>query len=262
MIYKHFQQFLMRLYQTETCQGLLRDEKSLIDYALRKSFGLYVLQIGLTSWRPLLDSCRLTQKILVDDSIVEDFFDAYIVADLNYLPIRKDSVDMVFLPHTLETVEDPYHLLRQIDDLLIAEGKVLLTGFNPIGCAVFMQKVGQNKAMFKQANLISPARIVDWLRLLGYDIEWVGFSATTCLANSKPSGKIARRLGQALSFLGLETGNVYAIMAKKRISSPTPVGLNWKLSDWMRVRKVGKSVSAASRQEPAAPMKNAKMKKG
>lgn len=249
MTYKHFQQFLMRLYQTETGQGLLRDEKSLIDYALRKSFGLYFLQVGLTAWRPLLDNCRLNQKILVDDAIVEDGFDAYVIADLNYLPFRKDTIDMVFLPHTLETVEDPYHLLRQIDDLLIAEGHLLITGFNPLGCAVWLQKMGKNRRAFRQGNLISPARLVDWLRLLGYDIEWVRLSPSTCVSNSKPSGAFVLKLGWFLSKFGLETGNVYGILAKKRMSSPTPIGLNWRLSDWVSVRKFGKGLTSASNRQ-------------
>lgn len=246
MVYRHFQQFLMRLYQSEVGKGFFRDEKKLIDAALRHSFGLYLLQIGLTAWRPLLDNCRLSHKILVDEGIVDDLFDYHIIADLNYLPFQKDSIDMVLLPHTLETVEDPYHLLRQIDECLIAEGRLFITGFNPIGCAIWRQKFGEHRQGFKQANLISPDRMIDWLKLLGYDIEWIRLSPSTFAPSSKPAGKLALKMGQWLSKIGLETGNVYGILAKKRMSSPTPVGLNWRLSDWIRVRPLNKGVSSAS----------------
>lgn len=263
MVYRHFQQFLMKLYQTDIGKGLFSDEKTLIDTALRNSFGLFFLQIGLTAWRPFLGNCRLSQKILVDEVIVDDLFEIHVIADLNYLPFRKDTIDMAFLPHTLETVEDPYHLLRQIDDLLIAEGRLLITGFNPMGCAIWLQKMGENRQDFKDANLISPARVVDWLRLLGYEIEWVRLSPSTCVPSAKPAGKLALKIGGWLSKIGLETGNVYGILAKKRMSSPTPVGLNWRLSDWVRMRPLQKGVSTASnRQEKKQLKKGHKVKNG
>lgn len=242
-----FQQFLIQFYRTQVGQYFLAEEIDLVKKAMQKVFGFHLIQIGLTSQRFLLSEVRTSQKVLVDLFVDQSAhsmkgFDGFVEADLNYLPFKRDSIDVAFLPHTLEGVNDPYHLLRQIDDLLVPEGHLCLTGFNAKGCGLFRQKMGLSKQGlhkegFAQAHLISPARLVDWLKLLGYDIELVQISPFNCLVTKHPTWRVLRWLEKALSWMGVETGNVYCILAKKRVSSPTPVGLNWKLSNLMPLKK-------------------------
>ena len=53
-------------------------------------------------------------------------------APLDSLPFRSDSIDAIFLPHTLELVEDPYAVLREAERVLCAEGCLMICGFNPL----------------------------------------------------------------------------------------------------------------------------------
>jgi len=43
-------------------------------------------------------------------------------APLQSLPFPSDSIDAIFLPHTLELVEDPYAVLREAERALCADG--------------------------------------------------------------------------------------------------------------------------------------------
>ncbi len=236
-----FQALLSRFYKTDSGKVFFNLEAELVERALKNVFGYYLLQVGLTSYGELLTSSRVSHKSLVDSTVCQEaaeLFQSAMEADLDYLPIKPDSVDVVFLPHTLESVDDPYHLLRQIDVLLIPEGKLIITGFNPHSCGVLRQKIGSEREIFKQAGLIKISRLIDWLKLLGYDIEHLEISSSACfVSKNNKTWWLLGWVSKILSWLGVEIGNVYCISAVKRISSPTPVGLNWKLSHWLPVKK-------------------------
>lgn len=246
-----FQAFLKTFYQSKVGQPLSLVEAEMIQGALKNVFGYFLLQVGCTSDQNWLSSSRVSYKTLVDNCLSCEEAKQYqstIVADLDYLPIKKDSIDVVFLPHTIEAVADPYHLLRQVDDLLIPEGRLILTGFNPYGCGILKLKMGQHRAGFQKANMVKISRLVDWLKLLGYDIEQLEISPTVCfLSQNYQAWSVLSKLGKMLSWLGLETGNVYCISAIKRVSSPTPLGLNWKLSNLLPLKKKT-TVLASNRQ--------------
>jgi len=239
-----FQTFLKHFYQTSTGKFFWENEKKLIDEAIKHVFGYFSLQVGLTSQACLLENCRVSNQVLVDnaiDPLQKKYFKAQIVADIDYLPFKKDTLDLVFLPHTLEAVEDPYHILREADTLIVPDGCLLISGFNPFGFGVLKQKIKYRNLHqhFKHAHLIHPKRLVDWLKLLGYEIEYIQLSPIR-----SQTGGMLNKIGQVLSFLGLETGSIYVIQARKKVSSPTPVGLNWKLSQLLPLRK-GQTVLAS-----------------
>lgn len=234
-----FQTFLYRFYQTEKGRALFRQEKHLVDQALAQVFGLYLVQLGITSSQSLLDNSRVSFKVVTNpESLRIDGAD-FIQSDLDYLPIKADSTDVVFMPHTLESVVDPYHLLRQVDQMLIPEGHVLISGFNPVSCQVMRNRLGENRHAFRQANLLRAHRVIDWLNVLGYDIEMVHYSSISCLAREEHDlgWRWVERIEGWLNRAGFDFGNVYCILAKKRIASPTPVGLNWRLSNWLPMKK-------------------------
>lgn len=240
-----FQSFLHRFYQTPKGQSLFRQEKALVDHALAHVFGLYLVQLGRVSTDSLLENSRVNCKVLLDDHALPEASGLRIQADMDYLPIRNDAVDVFVLPHSLESVTDPYHLLRQVDSALVPEGHVLITGFNPLGCRTMRNRFGEHRRHFKAANLIRAHRVVDWLSLLGYDIEQVTYSSISCLTRQdaeQGTWRWVEGLEKTLGRMGLDFGNVYCILAKKRIASPTPVGLNWRLSNWLIAAKGGRAV--------------------
>lgn len=53
-------------------------------------------------------------------------------ADPLHLPFADKSVDVCLLAHTLPWCTDPHRLLREADRVLIDDGWLVISGFNPI----------------------------------------------------------------------------------------------------------------------------------
>lgn len=238
MANQNFQKFLSEYYLTAKGEGLLKEEEALLSHCLNHVFGYYLVQIGLTTTLDLLTKNRINYKIIVDSQFNDcNRASGYykITANLDYLPFKAESVDAVFIPHTLESVADPYHLLRQVDKMILPEGYLVISGFNPFGKYIVSMRTGKFRKYLKQVHFIKEARIVDWLNLLGYDIECIQYKQFR-----KEGGffsTVLNKLFIALEKVGIEFGSVYVVLAKKRIESSKPVGLNWKLANWLPVKK-------------------------
>ena len=230
-----FQAFLVRFYQTAKGVELLREESTLLNHSLTRIFGYFMVQVGQTCQQDLLKESRVSFKVLVDCTKPVNPVHEFVKADIDYLPFKRQSVDVVFLPHTLETVKDPYHLLRQVDKMILPEGSLIISGFNPYGSRMLALRLGEFKHEFKQVNFITESRLIDWLNLLGYDIECIHYK------QDSPRNRIKKSFFMVLRKLGFELQSVYIISAKKRVESQTPIGLNWRLSNWLPVKK-GQSV--------------------
>lgn len=229
-----FQQFLQRWFLQPSASEILSAEQRLIDAQLENKFGYYLLQVGRICEQDLLAKSRIKTKIIVDKNFTSCPLPSFqqshtqpdlVVADLDFLPFKTESFDLILMPHTLETVADPYHLVRQIDSILRAEGKLLISGFNPWSWQILTNKLLRKDPEFAQAHLIKMHRIIDWLNLLGYDIK---------VASYAPSKGL---LAKMLQKLRLPQGAVYILLAEKRVASSMPVGLDWKLANWLPVRK-------------------------
>lgn len=249
-----FQAFLKTWFASSAGGGLLQQEQILIDRYLSKLFGYYLVQIGQTTESSLVHASRVRTKVVIDNCSSANSTEPQVVADLDFLPFKSDSLDVILMPHTLESVTDPYHLVRQVDSMLRAEGALVITGFNPLGCSLLRSRFGAFRQEFKRANKIKMHRVVDWLNLLGYEIVVAQHGPISCF--NQRNGRAAsvfwlwvERLEKWLEKMGIPLGNVYILVAKKREVTPTPIGLNWKLANWLPVRK-GQTLATFSAEQP------------
>ena len=248
-----FQQFLKNWFSTSPGRVTYEQEKRLLDEALKNLFGYFLVQLGCVSKGSLLENSRIKSKILVDEVIPhvlrKDSLH-WVQAELDFLPIGREKADVVVLPHTLETVDDPYYLLRQVDNMLLPEGHIVITGFNGIACMPFRLKYFSKLKGFNEANYRRVGRLKEWLEVLGYEVETVKYSSVMCFAANekyKSWAKFIEKVEQALLRIGLNFGNVYCLVAKKHIDSPTLVGLKWHLPKWQGVRNGAVASSRSSR---------------
>jgi len=156
-------------------QRVLREEAALAPLALDDVFGFELLQVG--AWGParhLLDGARTQHTTLLAPELSSG---VTLCAPLDSLPFRSDSIDAVFLPHTLELVEDPYAVLREAERVLVAEGCLMICGFNPLsGWGVrraFARQLGRPVFPPQTLRLLSERRLRDWVAVLGFDIDSV-----------------------------------------------------------------------------------------
>ena len=91
-------------------------------------------------------------------------------ADLHHLPFAGNSLDLIVLPHILEFDANPHQILREVERVLVPDGSVVVTGFNPYSLW------GARRSLARRTQLppfagryISVARLKDWFALLGLE---------------------------------------------------------------------------------------------
>src|ERR1700727_1305327 len=154
---------------------VLREEAALARLALDDVFGFELLQVG--AWGPsphLLGGARTQHTTLLAPELSPG---VTLCAPLQSLPFPSDSIDAIFLPHTLELVEDPYAVLREGERVLTAEGCLMICGFNPYsGWGArrrFAQSFGRPAFPPHTQRMLSERRLRDWVALLGFDVDSV-----------------------------------------------------------------------------------------
>ena len=154
---------------------VLREEAALAPLALDDVFGFELLQVG--AWGParhLLDGARTQHTTLLAPEMSPG---VTLCAPLDSLPFRSDSIDAIFLPHTLELVDDPYAVLREAERVLCAEGCLMICGFNPFSAwglrRAFAKYVRRPVFPPRTQRLLSERRLRDWVALLGFDVDSV-----------------------------------------------------------------------------------------
>lgn len=230
---------------------LLAWEQQQFDQAVADLFGFHALQIGL----PEIDTLRanrmphrwvaqngllIPEPIVLppptDPRIVTQPISAVVTLHClaEALPFAEQSLDLVVLPHALELAEDAHHALAEVCRVLRPEGRVVITGFNPNslwglrqGTGRFRQKFSASNSLFlpRAGEFISPWRVKDWLRLLGFELEHEHMGCYRPPLASQPwldrwawTEGLGRRWWPVL-------GAVYSLVAVKRVRGMRLVGL-------------------------------------
>jgi SAM-dependent methyltransferase len=195
---------------------VLREETALAPLALDDVFGFELLQVG--AWGParhLLDGARIPHTTLVAP---EPTPGVTLCAPLDSLPFRADAIDAIFLPHTLELVEDPYAVLREAERVLCAEGCLMICGFNPFSGwgarRAFARSLGRPVFPPQTRRLLSERRLRDWVRVLGFDVDGVYGYLGVLPTKGRPGAVRPRPPWMA---------GAYLLKARKRVTTLTLV---------------------------------------
>lgn len=111
---------------------LLDEERACLEALSHRCFGYYLLQVGSIGGDiPGLVPARLRSRVTVAPEQPATDNSCWIRGNPDRLPIASDSVDVVLLLHTLDFYQDPHQTLREVDRVLIPEGRLIIVGFNP-----------------------------------------------------------------------------------------------------------------------------------
>ncbi|HNI85978.1 MAG TPA: methyltransferase domain-containing protein [Ottowia sp.] len=231
-------------FQTPPGQYLLAWERAQFDAALADVFGYHALQLGLADIDALAANrmphrwLALTASPLPADEAAPSAGRWALVSDSTALPFAEASLDLVVLPHTLELSPDPHATLREVQRVLVHEGKVAIAGLNPISLWGLRQwrshlyrGLGGGQPFLPQAGeFIGHWRLRDWLRLLQFELESLSFG---CYAPAVRSARNLTRFGW-MDRVGARWwpifGAAYFMVAVKRSAGPKLVGAAWKKS--------------------------------
>jgi len=161
---------------------LLAWEQAQLDAAVADLFGYHALQLGVPSLQALRAN-RMPHRWLALQDVPEAGSPQLAVADFltdfTALPFPANSIDLLVLPHALEFSADPHAALREVERVLVPEGRVLICGLNPASLwgwrqqrSRWWQRCGGGVAFMPEwGDLIGYWRLRDWLRLLSFEVE-------------------------------------------------------------------------------------------
>ena len=131
--------------QTPAGQYLLAWERAQLDAAVSDIFGYHALQLGLAQLDGLHTNRMSHQWLALDRAgqVASSGGRApTLLSDYTALPFPSSSLDLVVLPHTLEHSADPHATLREVERVLVPEGRVVICGMNPTSLWGFKQSRG------------------------------------------------------------------------------------------------------------------------
>lgn len=241
-------------FQTPAGRYLLEWERLRVDAAVVDIFGYHALQLGV----PELDGLqanRMPHQWLATEKLPDVALGPVkqptLLCDFSALPFPASSLDLVLLPHTLEFSSDPHTALREVERVLVPEGRVVICGLNPASLWGLAQKRGHLYRRLGFGNLFLPDggefigywRLRDWLRLLGFEVEVGDFG---CYRPGVASDKWLQRM-EWMDKAGARWwpifGAAYFLVAVKRVRGVRLMGPAWKTVP----ASAGKSVSVANR---------------
>lgn len=215
-----------------------------------KFFGYHLLKIGALSADLTINDSPIKNHI----SLTQEPREHSVVADVDELPLLEHSVDVCLLSHALEFSIDPHHVVREANRVLIPNGYLVITGYNPFSLAGLNKLVPyrRGESPWKE-RFFSPMRVKDWLQLMGFEILLDQRTLhSTLVANNEKRGKVAQYCQQLASSYMPSVGSVYIIIAKKRVLPLTPIKPKWKL------RPKFSTVNVSSMNSPKAQPKTIK----
>ena len=239
-------------FETPPGQYLLDWERRCFEQGVADIFGYHGLQLGL----PILDTLaanRMPHHWRAVDTTLPAWGGVAISlrTDFTALPFAPVSLDLVTLPHTLELSLDPHATLREVERVLVPEGRVVLSCINPVSLwglaqrrARLYQRLGGGRLYLPDAGeFLGYWRLRDWLRLLGFEVESVRFGCY------RPAVRGQRALDRTawMERLGDRwwpiLGAAYFIVAIKRVHGMRLLSPSWKSAPV----RAGGQVSVANR---------------
>jgi len=153
-------------FDTPGGRYVLAWEKLQFDNAVDDVFGFNAVQVGL----PQIDFLR-ENRIAFKARLSAEPGGA-LRAEPWQLPLASQSIDLIVLPHVLEFSAQAHQILREAERVLMPEGSIVVSGFNPLSLW------GARRALMRHSpeypwcgRFIGLPRLKDWLALLGFELN-------------------------------------------------------------------------------------------
>ncbi|KZE25410.1 methyltransferase family protein [Crenobacter luteus] len=223
------------LAESELGRYLLAREQAFFDRAVADAFGYHAVQIGLPA-HDFLRANRIPMQLRADVEAP-----AGLLCLPEALPFAGNSLDLVVLPHTLDFTTHPHQVLREVERVLMPEGRLVLTGFNPWSLwGVKRVAAGRYEAPWN-GQFLSLPRIRDWLELMEIEPDGGAFMAyAPPFAREDWLRRFAFMEGAGDRWWPLAAG-VYGISAVKRTR-----GLRLITPQWGVAKKAARGLAVAA----------------
>jgi SAM-dependent methyltransferase len=240
-------------FATPLGRYVIERELEHVDNAVADVFGYNALQLGLPQ-HDFLRASRIPFKCCIATEgkvdLRAEFFD---------LPIASNSVDLLLLPHALEFGAHPHQILREVQRVLMPEGRAVITCFNPWSLWGARRWFGSRRSAYPWCGrFIGLPRLKDWLALLELEIESgrMGCYVPPC-TQSKWLHRF-RFMDSAGDRWWPIAGGVYFLRVIKRLRGMRVILPMWReqLARRRNLAVVPEKVVGAAAEEPVAARQN------
>jgi SAM-dependent methyltransferase len=200
---------------------VLAREQAYFDRTVTDIFGYNALQLGLPEHNFLRDS-RIPLRLNGTDKA-----GASVMLCNDELPFASDSMDLVLMPHLLEFAAFPHQILREAERVLMPEGNLIISGFNPFSLWGLHRALGRKNGYPWQGNFIALYRLKDWLALLGFEVVGGRFAAYAPPFNQSKWLERFAFMEAAGDRWWAVSGGVYFLHAVKRVQGVRPIKPKW-----------------------------------
>ena len=263
---RHPTELISRWYETPMGERMAEDLAACLGRLADDAFGYHAVMVGAVLPRvPRLRIRARTQVAATVEELAETPLMA-VQADFDYLPIETESADLVIALHVLESSREPHEIMRELDRIIRPEGRVLIVGVNPVSLWHLQKSWQQSwlgrEKMAQTGHLAGQHRaawrVVDWLRLLGYDVQSVEHLGGMC-PTTRPRfyDKMSSLRTLSSKWLWFMQG-FYVIDAVRRVSTPTAIRPAFRLPRMMpnksRATVANQTTYQSTRQYRRQPM--------
>lgn len=172
-------------------QTLKDSEQKVIDERLQYCFGHHLLKVGSLSASISTHTSVIPHQVNLHTEN-DTLKSGGIVGEFDEWPLLSNSIDAVLLTHLIEYCPDPHQVLREVHRVLMPNGNVIISLFNPWSMLTLHKYFpNQQYKSFKNGRFFSTSRVKDWLSLLGFEVidESSLFYSTFFVEKSKKQRK-------------------------------------------------------------------------
>ena len=193
----------------------------MFDDSVSDLFGFNAIQIGMPEI-DLLRNCRIPYRMKAgpSDNVV-------LRCNTVQFPFATSSADLLLLPHVLEFSPNPHDTLRDAERVLVPEGHLVVSGFNPYSLWGARRLFNKDKSFPWQGRYVSLPRLKDWLALLNFEV--VG-GRMGCYAPPMRNPNWLQRcrfMDNAGDRWWPMLGGMYFLVAKKRVMGARLIRPSW-----------------------------------
>ncbi|MEI2416436.1 class I SAM-dependent methyltransferase [Orrella sp. JC864] len=207
-------------------------EQAQFDGVVADIFGFNALQLGLPALE-LLRANRMPFKVYagVDAADAQAGpWQAQVVATPEELPFETQSIDLLVLPHAFECTSQPHRVLREVERVLVPDGRLVVSGFNPWSLWGLRARLPGMEPWLPHppSAQVSLPRLKDWLQLLSFEVDRGRYG---CYAPACQTERWLRRwrfMERAGDKWWPVCGAVYVVSAVKRVRGMRIIGPPWK----------------------------------
>lgn len=199
---------------------MLQQQQCLLDETLETLFGYHLMQLSVSRQACLFGQSKVGHRFMLGPLAGNGIAG---IIDEEQLPVATESIDVAILHHVLDYSQCPHQLLNEAARTVVPSGYVVVVAMNPFSLLGIWSLFGRLRRRNVWNNrLLALPRLVDWLTLLGFSLQSVqyGFYHLPLERSCGGNNSWFQRL---LNHFQLPFGGFYLVLAKKEVSTLTPV---------------------------------------